>query len=39
MIDLLLHDRLPESWIPPTHILEVRTLIRLRKTLVDERRK
>lgn len=28
MVDLLLHDRLPESWIPPTHILEVRTLVR-----------
>jgi len=38
MVDLLLHDRLPESWIAPTHILEVRTLVRVRKALVAERR-
>ena len=38
MVDLLIHDRLPESWIAPTHILEVRTLVRLRKALVHERR-
>ena len=35
--DLLLEGRLPESWIPPEHILELRSKVRLRKTLVDER--
>jgi len=34
---LLEEDRLPEAWIPPPHICELRTLTRLRKTLVDER--
>jgi hypothetical protein len=29
---------LPESWIPPEHVLEMRTLVRLRKALTDERR-
>ena len=29
--------RLPASWIPPTWILELRTTVRLRKTLVDQR--
>lgn len=38
MIDLLRHHRLPESWVPPEHILELRTLVRLRKALIDERR-
>lgn len=38
MIDLLLHERLPESWVAPDHILELRTLVRLRKALMDERR-
>jgi transposase len=37
MVNLLLEGRLPESWIPPAHILELRTLVRLRKTLVDQR--
>lgn len=37
LCDLLLQDRLPESWIPPAHILELRSLARLRKALVDER--
>jgi transposase len=37
MVNLLLEDRIPESWIPPAHILELRTLVRLRKTLVDQR--
>lgn len=37
LLDLLLADRLPESWIPPQHILELRTRVRLRKALVDER--
>ena len=35
---LLLQGRLPESWIPPTHMLEVRTLGRLYCALMDERR-
>jgi transposase len=35
--DLLLQGRLPESWIPPEHLLELRSKVRLRKTLVDER--
>ena len=35
--DLLLARRLPESWIPPEHLLELRSKVRLRKTLVDER--
>jgi len=36
--DLLGSGRLPESWIPPEHVLEMRTLVRLRKALTDERR-
>jgi len=35
--NLLLEGRLPESWIAPEHLLELRSKIRLRKTLVDER--
>ena len=35
--DLLLERRLPESWIPPEHILELRSKVRLRRTLIDER--
>jgi transposase len=34
---LLLASELPESWIPPAQILELRTLVRLRKTLIDQR--
>jgi transposase len=34
---LLLAEELPEAWIPPTHILELRTRVRLRKTLIDQR--
>jgi transposase len=34
---LLDEDRLPEAWIPPAHICELRTLTRLRKALIDER--
>lgn len=37
MCQLLQSGRLPESWIPPSHILELRTLVRLRKALLDER--
>ncbi|HLG70928.1 MAG TPA: IS110 family transposase [Chloroflexota bacterium] len=36
--ELLTHKRLPESWIPPAHMLEVRTLSRLYVALMDERR-
>ena len=34
--ELLAAGRLPESWIPPTHVLEVRTLVRCYKALLDE---
>ena len=33
---LLASGRLPESWIPPAHVLEVRTQVRLYKALLDE---
>ena len=35
---LLLQGRFPESWIPPAHVVEIRTLGRLYCTLMDERR-
>ncbi len=35
--ELLGAGRLPESWIPPTHVEQIRTLVRLRKALLDER--
>jgi transposase len=35
--ELLEQGRLPCSWIPPTWILDLRTTVRLRKTLVDQR--
>jgi len=35
--ELLSDGRLPESWIPPAHIAELRSQVRLRHTLVDER--
>jgi transposase len=35
--DLLLTDNLPESWIPPAHLADLRTIVRLRKALVDAR--
>ncbi|MGH3595430.1 MAG: IS110 family transposase [Mycobacterium sp.] len=35
---LLLEGRFPESWIPPAHVVEIRTLGRLYYTLMDERR-
>jgi transposase len=35
---LLVEGRFPESWIPPAHVLEIRTLGRLYCTLMDERR-
>lgn len=36
--DLLCQGRLPESWIPPQHVLEVRSLGRLYMALMEERR-
>lgn len=36
--ELLSQRRLPESWIPPEHVLEVRALCRLYVALMDERR-
>ncbi len=35
--ELLLAGRLPESWIPPAHILDLRGRVRLRHTLSDQR--
>lgn len=36
--ELAVKDSVPESWIPPEHILELRTMLRLYRTLTDERR-
>jgi len=36
--ELLYQRRLPESWIPPQDVMEVRTLARLYLALMDERR-
>ncbi|MGO8905501.1 MAG: IS110 family transposase [Solirubrobacteraceae bacterium] len=35
--ELLMVGRLPESWIPPEHLLDLRSQVRLRHTLVDQR--
>ena len=35
--ELLMVGRLPESWIPPDHILDVRARVRLRHTLSEQR--
>ena len=35
--ELLLIGRLPESWIPPGHILDLRAWVRLRHTLSHQR--
>jgi transposase len=35
---LLLEGRFPESWVPPAHVLEIRTLGRLYCALMEERR-
>ena len=35
--NLLLTGQLPESWIPPSDLADLRTTVRLRKSLVDER--
>ena len=34
--ELLLAGRLPESWIPPDHILDLRARVRLRHTLIGQ---
>jgi transposase len=36
--ELLMAGRLPESWIPPEHLLDLRARVRLRHTLVEQRR-
>jgi transposase len=36
--ELLASGRLPESWVPPGHVLEVRARLRLYKDLDDERK-
>jgi transposase len=35
--ELLVAGRLPESWIPPEYILELRSKVRLRHTLAEQR--
>jgi transposase len=35
--ELLMIGRLPESWIAPDHLLDLRSRVRLRHTLVDQR--
>src|SRR5207302_3187571 len=35
--ELLLAGRLPESWVPPDHILDLRARVRLRHTLSEQR--
>lgn len=35
--DLLVIGRLPESWIPPKHIQEIRTLTRMRHSMIEDR--
>ena len=35
--ELLMERRLPEAWIPPSHLLDLRAKVRLRKTLVSQR--
>src|ERR671937_2113602 len=35
--ELLQAGRVPESWIPPEHILELRSKVRLRRTLIQGR--
>jgi transposase len=36
-LKLLLAGELPQSWIPPAHILELRIRVRTRKLLIDQR--
>jgi transposase len=35
--ELVMAGRLPESWIAPAHILDLRARVRLRHTLIDQR--
>jgi transposase len=35
---MLMVGRLPESWVPPAHVLDLRARVRPRHTLVDQRR-
>src|SRR4029453_15090855 len=35
--ELLMIARLPESWIPPDHLLDLRARVRLRHTLSEQR--
>jgi transposase len=35
--ELLMIERLPESWIPPDHILDLRARVRLRHTVSEQR--
>ena len=35
--ELLMIGRLPESWVPPDHLLNLRAKVRLRHTLVNQR--
>ncbi|MCA1681032.1 MAG: IS110 family transposase [Actinobacteria bacterium] len=35
--ELLMVSRLPESWVPPEHILDLRARVRLRHTLSEQR--
>src|SRR5512135_2750838 len=35
--ELLMVKRLPESWVPPDHILDLRARVRLRHTLSEQR--
>jgi transposase len=35
--ELMLAGRLPQSWIPPEHILELRSKVRVRHTLAEQR--
>ena len=35
--ELLISEAVPESWIPPDHIADLRTKVRLRKALVGQR--
>ena len=35
--ELLMTERLPESWIPPAHLLDLRARVRLRHALVNQR--
>jgi transposase len=35
--ELVLEGRVPESWIAPEHILELRSLVRLRRSLIEQR--